>query len=178
MIPGLGGETWGHAAVLFFMHTVLFHFSVLDGHGFRIDGFFARDSFEACEYASVIVFVGLKCKAAFFAAIVPSEADEVLLRFGQRHQGSNPQSEDADADGCAHSPVNILAVTDLRDGSGWNHCYIRLAVGDPNVTPLDVKFDIGAGLDAGDRSAVIGDLIAVIASKGAYWKDQAENDCE
>lgn len=52
---------------------------VLHRHGVGIDGLFTGDAFEAGEDAAVVVLVALHGEAALLVAILPGEADEVLL---------------------------------------------------------------------------------------------------
>src|ERR1039458_4714843 len=83
---------------------------VLHGHRVGIDGFFACNPFKSRKQAAIVVLIRLKCDPALLAAVVPSNADKVLLRFGEGQQGSESERKHSDADGRPHAPVHVLSI--------------------------------------------------------------------
>jgi len=91
---------------------------VLDRHRVGVDGFFARETFEAGDDSAVVTFVTLHGEAAFLVSVLPGEADEVPLRLGEGQERAYAEGNDGEPDGGADATIDVLSVTDFRDGSG------------------------------------------------------------
>jgi hypothetical protein len=59
---------------------------ILDGHRIRTDRLLSGNPFKSGEHAPVVVLVGLKCRTALAASVVPGDADEMLLGLRKGHQ--------------------------------------------------------------------------------------------
>jgi hypothetical protein len=138
---------------------------IFDGHGIGVDSFFAGHPFEAGEDAPVVVFIALHRQAALLVTVLPGQADEMLLGFRECEERSCTERYNTKGDGAAYSPVIVLSIADFGDGRSRDDLDFFAALAEVYVLLTKCHDQFSAGLDVGQRAAVVHDFVAVVAGE-------------
>src|SRR4029077_7047506 len=135
---------------------------ILDRHGVGVHGFLAGNTFESRQYSSIIILVALHRKTALLVAIGPSQTNKMLLRLGKSHECANPKGDNGRPDRCPDSPMDVLAVANLRNGR-CRDCYnLGFVSYKPNLVRVNNQSHASSRFCIGYRSSVIGDFVSVV----------------
>ncbi|MFL6308341.1 MAG: hypothetical protein ACJ72H_32805 [Candidatus Sulfotelmatobacter sp.] len=108
---------------------------------------FASEAFEAGENAAVVALVALHGEAALLVAILPGEADEVLLGFGECHEPSDTEAHHSETDSSSDTTMNVLPIGNFGDCGGWDDFDFIATLAEVNVLLTKRQYQLGAGFD-------------------------------